>query len=636
MASFPGGSISGNITPSNDGQDLGTVSKSWDINAKDVNVKGTLTVPGSIVGNLVGGVTGNVTGDVTGNGKFKGVPWFDVEAYGAACDGVTNDDAAVALARAAAEAAHGIMYFPAGKTTLINTAILSANGYWGIIGGPGAKLKYTGAGIALKIDGSAIGNGAGNVLLRDFAIEATSGTNALYLKKVCRSLVSNVECRGCTAEAFIFDFCVSVAATNLAATSNNGAFTATPTKGILVTNAAGSASSNNTFINPIMEGIGGHGIAIHGSNANTFIGGTSEGNTGNGIFIDGTSISNTFINTDIESNSGTHDIELADASIIRGTQFINMTVGRDLMVGTASKETTIHGGNINTITINAGATATNLYGAPRYSTLTDNGTATNRFGENLAVANTLGVTNFGGGGWQMDSAGGLMTNNIPLRGKTSAAATINVLWLTSADQTLVQYLATKALKVRNHNGTTQMTVDDAATTLVGNLVIAPSATTATITASTGAASFNGGVTAATDSSLINSTSNGATWTRGSSSELLTLSTSGLTTDTTANLLPANSIIEAVVCRVTTTITTTTNWAVGDATQSARFSTANATLIAGTTSVGQNHKDPTVATANLGPVQTSAAKVRITCTGSNPGAGAVRITVFYQQFVAPSS
>lgn len=137
-------------------------------------------------------------------------------------------------------------------------------------------------------------------------------------------------------------------------------------------------------------------------------------------------------------------------------------------------------------------------------------------------------------------------------------------------------------------------------------------------------------------SVTEASANGATWTQGQSSELLTLSTSGLTTDTTGLLLPAGAIIEAVVCRVTTTITTTTNWAVGDSVQSARFSSPNATLTAGTTSIGLNQADPTVSSSNLGPVQNSAAKVRITCTGSNPGAGAIRITVFYRQFVAPTS
>jgi hypothetical protein len=129
---------------------------------------------------------------------------------------------------------------------------------------------------------------------------------------------------------------------------------------------------------------------------------------------------------------------------------------------------------------------------------------------------------------------------------------------------------------------------------------------------------------------------GEGWVRGSNTELLTLSTGGLTTLTTNNLLPANAIIEAVVCRVTTTITTTTNWAVGDATTTSRFSSANATLTANTTSVGLNHWSGAVTTLAAGPSQAAAAKVQITCTGSNPGAGVVRITVFYSQWIAPTS
>jgi len=143
-------------------------------------------------------------------------------------------------------------------------------------------------------------------------------------------------------------------------------------------------------------------------------------------------------------------------------------------------------------------------------------------------------------------------------------------------------------------------------------------------------------TAAAILSQAITTANGASWTRGASSEEITLSTVGLTTDSAANLLPADAIIEAVVARITTTITTTTNWAVGDTTTSARFSSANATLTAGTTSVGLNHQKGAVSTDATGPTQTAAAKVRITCTGSNPGAGKIRITVFYSAFVAPTS
>ena len=126
--------------------------------------------------------------------------------------------------------------------------------------------------------------------------------------------------------------------------------------------------------------------------------------------------------------------------------------------------------------------------------------------------------------------------------------------------------------------------------------------------------------------------NGGYWERGSASELLTLSTSGVTTDTTANLLPANSIIEAVTARVTTTITTATDWKLGDATITGRFAAANATMTAGATSIGLVHVDQT---GTSGPKQVAAAKLRVTTTGT-PGAGVIRITVFYRTFVAPTS
>lgn len=128
------------------------------------------------------------------------------------------------------------------------------------------------------------------------------------------------------------------------------------------------------------------------------------------------------------------------------------------------------------------------------------------------------------------------------------------------------------------------------------------------------------------------TANGAQWILGQASENLTLSTSGTTTDTSANLLPANAIIEAVVARVTTTITTATDWKLGDSTTAGRFSAASSSMTSGSTTVGTVQADQTGA---AGPRQASAAKVRVTTTGT-PGAGAIRITVFYRQFVAPTS
>ena len=138
----------------------------------------------------------------------------------------------------------------------------------------------------------------------------------------------------------------------------------------------------------------------------------------------------------------------------------------------------------------------------------------------------------------------------------------------------------------------------------------------------------GGVAQGTAASYLILGANGEQAKRGYSTELVTLSTSGTTTDTSANLLPANAIIESVVARVTTTITTATDWKLGDATTPGRFTAANSTMTAGTTDVGLVHVDQAGA---AGPRQTTAAKVRITTTGT-PGAGVVRVTVFWRQYV----
>jgi hypothetical protein len=143
-------------------------------------------------------------------------------------------------------------------------------------------------------------------------------------------------------------------------------------------------------------------------------------------------------------------------------------------------------------------------------------------------------------------------------------------------------------------------------------------------------SFAGALKAASYTVAVTTT--GELWERGYSTELLTLSTSGTTTDTTANLLPANCIIEAVVARITTTITVATSWQLGDPTTPGRFTAANATMTAGTTDIGLVHID--VAGAG-GPRQTAAAKVRATTVGT-PGAGAMRITAFWRKFTAPTS
>src|SRR6185312_11955340 len=129
------------------------------------------------------------------------------------------------------------------------------------------------------------------------------------------------------------------------------------------------------------------------------------------------------------------------------------------------------------------------------------------------------------------------------------------------------------------------------------------------------------------------TANGAILKPFVNSELLTLSTGGTTTDTSGNLLPANSIILLVTGRVTTTISggTCSGWQLGDATTAGRFTASDTTLTANET-MPKSANPPVqlgtgVASATTGLYQPAAAKVRVTCATGAPGAGAVRISVF---------
>jgi hypothetical protein len=142
--------------------------------------------------------------------------------------------------------------------------------------------------------------------------------------------------------------------------------------------------------------------------------------------------------------------------------------------------------------------------------------------------------------------------------------------------------------------------------------------------------------AATFTQITVSGNNGAQTVYGVNTELLTLSTGGATTDTTGNLLPAGAVIDAVQAIVTVAITTATAFGLGDPTTATRFTAAGAAAAAlGTRISGIDHWNGNITTTAAGPTQASAAKVRVTANGT-PGAGQVRITVFYRLFTAPTS
>jgi hypothetical protein len=111
--------------------------------------------------------------------------------------------------------------------------------------------------------------------------------------------------------------------------------------------------------------------------------------------------------------------------------------------------------------------------------------------------------------------------------------------------------------------------------------------------------------------------------------VVTLNTGALTTTTTTKV-PTTFYGEGAAARVTTTITTSTNWAVGISGSTSAFCSANATLTAGTTCIANQ-----VAPAAIGTTNTLTALL-VTVTGANAGAGAVKIRVWGWTPVQPAS
>jgi hypothetical protein len=122
---------------------------------------------------------------------------------------------------------------------------------------------------------------------------------------------------------------------------------------------------------------------------------------------------------------------------------------------------------------------------------------------------------------------------------------------------------------------------------------------------------------------------------GVNEELITIGTGTTTTGANTSLLPANSLIEMVVGRVTVAIPTAATFTVGDTAQPARFVSGVAVAL-GTTFVGTLHKNPAVASDALGPRQVANAALVID-PNANPAnnAGRIRAQVAFKRGSPPS-
>ena len=109
----------------------------------------------------------------------------------------------------------------------------------------------------------------------------------------------------------------------------------------------------------------------------------------------------------------------------------------------------------------------------------------------------------------------------------------------------------------------------------------------------------------------------------------TLATKSTTTNTGLDCLPANAIIDAVVYRITATITMAASFTIGDASSANRFCATQSKLTAGTTGICIAQSGSSAA------IQNSASPVRVTAN-ADPGAGAIRLIVYYHTWTPPAS
>ena len=108
-----------------------------------------------------------------------------------------------------------------------------------------------------------------------------------------------------------------------------------------------------------------------------------------------------------------------------------------------------------------------------------------------------------------------------------------------------------------------------------------------------------------------------------------LATGSPTTNTGLDCLPANAIIDAVVYRITATITTAGSFTIGDAAAANRFCATQSKLTAGATGICIARSGSSAA------IQNAASAVRVT-TNATPGAGAIRLIVYYHTWTPPEN
>jgi len=292
------------------------------------------TVPAGVT--LIKHEAGETT--IYGDTYFRGAPWYDVKAYGAKGDGVTDDTAAIQAAIDAST--DGNVFAPAGsykitssltsigkKINLIGagrdlTIILTtATGHdgWGIsTGSRMAHLTLRGPNAASAGNAGLDSGNATDVAVEDCIIEQwgdaginTGGSSARWIIRnniIRNNLQQGIFIASNTTDCVVSDNIVTGNSANgidvngqrnvisdNVVRSNGGSGGATDRWGILISAVSGANADYNSVTGNIVSASGAQGIIVRATagqtaNYNKIIGNTSIANTGSGSNGDGIAI----------------------------------------------------------------------------------------------------------------------------------------------------------------------------------------------------------------------------------------------------------------------------------------------------------------------------------------------------------
>lgn len=321
--------------------------------------------------------------------KSPGMPdgSFNVKDFGAKGDGVTDDTTALQAARdfLAGLAGPATLVFPAGiykYSVSPNWAIYDAQ----IYGQGEVRLRYTGVGNAVIIDGGATGVGTWNMRMRGFLVEApTTALNGVYVRAVhasqfefkvlgCGSTSAGVRTEWCVLSAFW----IGVSVNHEGWYQPAGAAAARPYDGIFVgSRSAPEPTSYCNFYVTDIAGVADIGIYLSNTLANNFYGGSSEACALYGVFAGLNAVGDKFWGVDFEAN-GSVDVYMTAAADIALIECDSQTL---TYISTGCLRANVVGGRYKTLTIDSTANSTVVNGAKvnRFndgSTFTDTGVNT--------------------------------------------------------------------------------------------------------------------------------------------------------------------------------------------------------------------------------------------------------------------